>query len=56
VTYQFLEDVKESNPDLVIRKFSMNSEKLDKKDSGLRVPWVVVDSDGKKKKKKKSKK
>lgn len=50
--YQMMEELKETNPELVIRRFNLGAT-VDKRDTGLRVPMRVVEKKEKKKKKKK---
>lgn len=51
ITLAMLDEIKQKRPDLLLRQFQKG--KIDPKDNGLRVPWRVVDKEGKKKKKKK---
>lgn len=54
VTYPMLDELKQTKPNLVMRKFRFLP--FDKKDNGLRVPRRVIEKKKKKKKGKKGKK
>ena len=55
VNYQFLDDIKQAHPDLLIRR-NVHQDDDFKKDNGLRVPRRIISKKKKKKKKGKKKK
>ena len=55
VTYGFLDELKQSHPNLYIRRNKFQDDDF-KKDNGLRVPRRIISKKKKKKKKKKGKK
>jgi len=53
MTPALFEVVKQVRPDIYIRRFKITE--VDPKDNMLRIPWRVINKEGKKKKKKKKK-